>query len=315
VIRRSGAAGWGFWSQGRGLCLFLLVALFVALEIPGTGSSAVAGPQCGGTVTSSVVLTKNLTCSGDGLYVDASVTDVTLDLHGHSISGSGAGQGLIVLSSSTSPVVIKDGTVKNFRLGIAVDYTSATLDNLFIRDNGVGVFTLGGGPVLLSNSTISNNSSDGVEVSGQPGDFRMVNDRVTGNGGNGISAFTDSLRLLANSFIAHNGGNGAWLSATVATVGGNTFLGNGGVGLFISEDTCLYLSFYNVSDNVANQNGQGGMTASANPFTCDTPPPGTGNAAQNNDVFQCILIVCAKNPGQAKQQSVVLAPRLLHNHP
>jgi hypothetical protein len=117
--------------------------------------------------------------------------------------------------------------------------------------------------------------------------------------------------LISNSFIAHNGGDGAYLSATVATVGGNTFLGNAGLGLDIVEDACFYFPYYDVSDNFAVQNGAGGIGA----FAFDTPcpgPPGTGNAAQNNTGFQCILIVCAKNPGQAKQE---WEPAPLVRHP
>lgn len=317
MVRRSGRASWGFWSQGRGLCLFLLVALFVALEIPGAGNSAVAsGPQCGDTVTSSVVLTKNLTCSGDGLYVEAA-SNLTLDLQGHLIRGSGSGFGVYV-QPSQSDVVIEDGRVSNFGLGIEADNpgTSVTLDRLSITDNGFGVVTPFFEPdvsVVLSNSTVARNRGDGVFVGADGGDFRIVNDIIRGNGGDGINAFEDSLRLIADSFIVHNRGNGAELLRTVATVDGNTFLGNGGVGLTIFENSCSFFPFYNVSDNFAVRNAKGGMAA----YGLDTPcvgPPGSGNAARNNGVFQCILIVCAENPGQAKRQWDIADPRVLHSH-
>jgi hypothetical protein len=53
-----------------------------------------------------------------------------------------------------------------------------------------------------------------------------------------------------------------------------------------------------VSDNLARENAQGGMEASSFIGSNCDHVRGTANVAQNNGVFQCILIVCAKNPGQ-----------------
>src|SRR5262245_26190562 len=101
------------WKRGLGACLAVLIALFVALVLPGAGGSAVANsPQCGDTVTTDVVLTQDLVCPGDGLFVGTS-SSVTLDLNGHSIRGSGVGYGLFVLPS-TSAIVIEGGTIRNF---------------------------------------------------------------------------------------------------------------------------------------------------------------------------------------------------------
>jgi len=84
----------------------------------------------------------------------------------------------------------------------------------------------------------------------------------------------------------------------VSSVTNNVMLKNGGLGLSIRETVPGYIPHYVVSDNVADGNAMGGMSASAIP---DPPgrPAGTGNAAKNNGNFQCVLIVCAKNRGQA----------------
>lgn len=308
----------GLWSHGGVLGFFVVLALVVALLLPGASSSApLSELHCGDTVTTNVVLTRDFVCPGDGLYLQAS-SNITLDMHGHSIRGSGSGAGLSVLQSSAD-IVVENGTLSGFGEGVFIDdyYPTLTLDHLAITDNGVGVATIYAGLTMLSNSSILRSRGDGVVTYPDNGDFRMVNDHVENNGGNGISANEDSFRLLANSVIAHNAGIGLYLSQTVATVGGNTFRANGSTGLFISETSCsIYLPYYLVSNNVANENLGGGMAAYCPPDTGAASVPGSGNAAKNNSLFQCIVIVCAENPGPAnKAQSwLVAAPSITH-HP
>jgi hypothetical protein len=298
------------------------LAVFAAAAFAApAGSAPSADPQCGDVVASDVVLTSNLVCSGDGLII-AGFADVTLDLHGHSISGSGAGTGITISpslnenpsNSAAGHVTVQNGSVRGFDVGVRVEGNALVtpgdaavqLDQLFITGNGNGVVgavgTGGSGPdTAVTNSTIARNQSDGVLVALlRP--FRMINDQVRNNGGNGISAvIQDSLSLLQNSFVAHNGGSGAVLRDTVAAISGNTFLGNGGTGLSIRESVCAFFPLYLVSDNVADQNGAGGMSMAPTGMCspAPAPPSGSGNAAKNNAVFQCVLIVCAKNRGQA----------------
>jgi hypothetical protein len=290
--------------------LSLATILLTALVVTG-GSTASPTPECGAVLTSDVVLTESLVCAGDALTVAAGA-EVTLDLNGHAIVGSGSGTGITVNGPATNPVgeapghvTIQDGSVHGFTVGIRVlpngfnppGSASVQLERLFVRGNGTGVSGQGarGGPaVTLADSTIASNH-EGVVI-GFMGPIRMIDDRVRNNGGNGISAAEDSLRLLQDSFIAHNGGLGAELHNTVATISGNTFLGNGDTGLSISEELCSLVPFYGVSNNVANNNGGGGIRMTPLEASCSpAPPPGGGNAAKHNAVFQCVLIVCALN--------------------
>ena len=66
----------------------------------------------------------------------------------------------------------------------------------------------------------------------------------------------------------------------------------------IRETVPSFIPNYQVSDNVANKNDGGGMTASSFPEP-PGPPAGDGNSAKKNGNFQCVLIVCAKNRGHA----------------
>ena len=102
----------------------------------------------------------------------------------------------------------------------------------------------------------------------------------------------------------------AYINETVSTIANNRFLDNGGIGLFIIDLDCFYLSNYLVADNVADGNGDVGMFATAEGVP-GCQPAGSGNGAQHNGAVQCVLIVCAKNRGQAKQEWAVVDPRPL----
>ncbi len=310
-----------------------LVAVLVALALPaGSGASRFDSLQCGAVVTHNVTLTADMTCAGGyGLIVPGSV-DATVNLNGHTINGDGSllWSGILIAPDSdlgygnpqrSGHITIQNGTIRNFDLGVEIDAFSATLgvvhvDRVVLRENYVGA-GLGGnsqnvGDTSINNSTIANNRLNGVES--QFYRFGMSNDRVVNNGAAGIFAGEDSLGSLGDSFIAYNGGDGANLGDTVAWVVGNKFVANAGTGLAISESFCPFVPFYNVSDNVAEQNRGGGM--SFDPVGCPTPvyAPGGGNGAQHNDVFQCILIVCATKAALSSTATAVPDVSLLPVH-
>jgi hypothetical protein len=210
-------------------------------------------------------------------------------------------------------VTVENGSVRAFEHGVSIGpgfgsgIANVLLTGLFIRGNETGVVDccVGAAAVVLSDSTVSGNHANGVSVGFVSRRFRMINDTVTSNGGDGVLASEDSLSLLQDSFIGKNGGTGARLIDTVAVISGNTFDGNGGTGLSIVERFCPFFPFYAVSDNVADRNGGGGISMAPS-FPCDppvAPPPGSDNAAKHNAGFQCVLIVCAANRGQAKKTS------------
>ncbi|WP_354500609.1 right-handed parallel beta-helix repeat-containing protein [Mycetocola sp. 2940] len=81
-------------------------------------SPAAAAPvlTCGSTVTTDVTLTADLHCpSGDGLILGS---NVTLDLGGHSLTGSGSGVGVQTEFLSEGGNTIRNGTIENWGTGI-----------------------------------------------------------------------------------------------------------------------------------------------------------------------------------------------------
>jgi hypothetical protein len=97
--------------------------------------------HCGDTITASLVVNVDLHCTGPGLTIGAD--GVTLDLGGHTITGSG-GDGLGIAVLAPPPflvdITIRNGTIAEFGQGtfhsacIAAEANGLTLDNLQLQD-------------------------------------------------------------------------------------------------------------------------------------------------------------------------------------
>lgn len=124
-----------------------------------SGAAAAPNLSCGEVISASVTLTGNLHCDGTGLIVDAD-NDVTLDLGGHTVTGNGTGDG-IVLSSSDEPdftYTLENGRIAGFASGVLAGAVS-------VADvNGVTITA----------------SPTAVEFGAQLSDFSLANSRITG---------------------------------------------------------------------------------------------------------------------------------------
>ena len=151
---------------------------------------------------------------------------------------------------------------KVFRLDhCIVEYAT---DGIFWRTDS-GVLSAG-----VSNSTIQNNSGQGIYVYGDAGSkptFTISGSTITGNGGYGIYTYVqDAGTVLAGTITANavtgNGSNGIYLYANsygtnAMTVSGNRVSGNATYGIYAQNDqTYGYRSEYDVTDNeIYNNNG------------------------------------------------------------
>jgi len=110
------------------------VALVVAV-VPAVPASA-ATVKCGDTITTSVVLTKNLTCGGDGLIVGA--PGLTINLNGHTLKGSGVGAAISTINFDYQvpdlALTIKNGTVKGFNWGLHLGSNYVYGSNVYVTD-------------------------------------------------------------------------------------------------------------------------------------------------------------------------------------
>ncbi len=121
---------------GAAVPALLLGALAVS---PAAASSE---PTCGSTLTTDTVLTSDLNCpAGDGLVIGAS--GITLDLGGHTLSGSGGdsmGVADIGLAESITGVTIRNGTIADFGYGIYLEDTqNTTISHVRLINDAAGL--------------------------------------------------------------------------------------------------------------------------------------------------------------------------------
>ena len=278
------------------LRLKLALTVIAATIVAGSGAGAArsADVECGSVVTEDTTLTHDLTdCPGTGLIVAA--PDITLDLGGHTVSGTGNGFGIQV---RVGGVTVRNGTVTSFGSGI----------------DGEGDFRPGPSGVTISDLAITENAGAGIVLINVDG-WRIEDVAVLGNG-SGIFLSRARTITVTGSFVAHNAGAGIFSASSSDgnTFSGNRVLHNGGDGIFVSNSTTQILdnraSFNGgngialhdspgfpdvIADNVADGNAQLGITADFPGFD------GGGNAAKHNgDPRECVNVSCAKNPGQSE---------------
>ena len=110
----------------------LFLACLSLLLVP----AAATNDLCGATITASLKLDHDLTCSGNGFIVGAD--GIKIDLNGHTLIGPGSGVG-ISLSGRTN-VSIVAGTVLNFAFGVQmINSTDIVIKKNVFRQNAEGI--------------------------------------------------------------------------------------------------------------------------------------------------------------------------------
>lgn len=199
----------------------LAVATAVAgtLAVPATADAAVA---CGQAITRNTTLDHDLTCSGPGIFINAS--NVTLNLGGYTITGpvpdDAQFRNGITIGSNRSGVTVTNGTVRGFERGITINpgANDARLAGLALDANGLGLaaFTntitgvvperariagntisnttrfaamqLGGNNHRIEGNTVTNASSTGIRFFGHSNTLSM--NRITDAGASAIAIGT-----------------------------------------------------------------------------------------------------------------------------
>lgn len=173
------------------------------------------------TQSGSYYLTQNLSCTNHGIFV--STDNVTIDLMGFTLSGTGAvGYNGIYLSNSSN-VEIKNGTIRHFSRGI---WASPT-DESSIR---------------VINVRVESNTSDGILLHSTN---NLIKDStVTGNGGTGI--ITGKSSVVTGNTAYNNGGKGVD-AGSGCTITNNTASSNSGDGIYALD--CSTMTHNSSYDN------------------------------------------------------------------
>jgi len=255
---------------------------------------------CGTEITQDTTLAHNVVgCSGDGLVIAAD--NVTLDLAGHKISGSGAGDGVSVRGSGD---VVKNGKITGFDNGVRVGADGifggdTTLNNLTLVRNGDGVLGLhagggaGVGQVTVTDSRITDNSSNGLYFE-HSASATVIGNRIARNGRDGIGFLDTGGGLLQDNDIVANGRDGVHSNISVVRLIGNRASRNIGNGIYVFEDYSPNYPYW-FADNAANHNGELGIAFLLDPFPPNPAADGGGNTAKaNGDARECVGITCSR---------------------
>ena len=147
---------------------FLAAALAAATLLALSADQAFADHvQCGDVITQDTTLDSDLIdCPGDGIVIGAD--NITLDLNGHTIDGSGfspSSSNGVDDSGGFDNVAIENGTITDFRNGVVFrNVDASTVSRLDLHDALAGIeLTFSTGNVLDRNTFAAN--GNGVELS------------------------------------------------------------------------------------------------------------------------------------------------------
>jgi parallel beta-helix repeat protein len=287
----------------RGL---LGAAFMMSLLVVPAAPAAAAVLTCGTVVTTDVTLTSDLgPCTGDALIAGAD--DITIDLGGYTISGTGSGAGVRV--AQHSGVTVTKGTIQGFHTGVQLDEaTESVVSKLVLRGNIKGVDVAGSDGNLVEKNTILDSGGDAIRL-GLSADNVISKNALSGNVfGIGVADFSTG-NLVEKNVIRDTRAFGI---AVFSDSDSNRIEKNDvqrtlqGDGINVSGDSDLTSIVKNIANvnsddgidtdnpqttitsNVANNNGDLGIEAVAG--TTD----GGGNLASGNgNPAQCTGVSCS----------------------
>jgi hypothetical protein len=259
---------------GRAGMLLVLALVFAA-------PAAANHVQCGDVITTDTTLDSDLTCTGDGLSVEAD--GVTIDLAGHVIDGSGTARGIVDWIGNDT--VVHGGTIRDFQLGIDADGPDGLLvHDMLFQGNGSGVSCNYAGGCSVLDSTLRNNGV-GIRMNAPDGgsslrsfvqrnDLRgnsvglrlieylatVTDNRMEHNSSLGVQIDNNALVQMSRNHVASNGGDGITVSfLSHATISDNRIEGNAGNGVGVFGDHFFENTDATVTDNRIARNGSDGV--------------------------------------------------------
>lgn len=226
------------------LCVLLLIGLGPV------GPAHANHVGCGDIITTNTVLDSNVgPCTNGGLLVLSQ--NITLDLNGFSVlGGPSPGDGTGIRLFSVSGVTIKNGSVRNFDMGVAIEGGSAnTVTGITARDNiGSGTTNGGDGIAILSsqNNRIINNVAEnngglsgiGLYTQVDAAHPRSTTGVASGNLIQGNRVNNNIASRFGDLTTTDNDGIRVEPGSTGNFIIGNLVVGNGldGVVLFVGSD-------------------------------------------------------------------------------
>jgi parallel beta-helix repeat protein len=239
----------------------VLVVAALAAFLAAPGSASANHVQCGDTITQDTTLDGDLTCAGNGIGIYGS--NVTLNLNGHVIQGSGSGEGAFFDYTQEGPGVtppvtsrVVGGTIRGFGIAVSMDSPDIVqVHSVVIEQNGTGVYCHYIAQCTVEDSVLRHNDGALDLSAADSGDTSAAvrRNRISDNGA-GVGIFDYDFTLSDNR-IVRNGRYGIWMDYDAGgDVRHNVVAGNGGDGLLIT-----YMSHVTVGRNQIVRNGGNGV--------------------------------------------------------
>ena len=222
----------------------------------------IAAPGYVITNAGSYYLTGNLTSpAGNGITVQAD--DVSIDLNGFAMIGTGANNGILVSGTRTN-LLVSNGTIRNWTTGVnAVTGNSCRFERLRVERSLNGLS--GGTNAVVDHCQLFSCSSSGISVA----DGSLVQDCRAEKCGKGIEGGAHSIVLnciARGGTIAISAGDSSLIqncTAVQATLGISTFASPRIINCVVSDNGSTGVQFTyggTVKDCTIQNNGLGGIS-------------------------------------------------------
>lgn len=200
------------------------------------------------SASGSYYLTGDLTTADPNGGISMEANDITLDLMGYSLTGSGISAGVWMGYSPKSNIEVRNGTVRNFQAGVVAMFAShrnVRIIGLRVYGNTLGGVILEAQGCLVKDCTVSGNGEWGITC----GEASTVVDNVIHDNNYGIRA--GSGNTITGNTVTDN--NNVGISAdNVCTVAENTVVNTNGYGID-ANNLC------SVTNNMVGSNGKHGI--------------------------------------------------------
>jgi hypothetical protein len=238
-------------------------------------AAPIAIPGCPYTISVSgnYVVARNLKAAATCVTVAADT--VTIDLRGHTITGSGTGFGITDGGGFVQAVIIANGMIQNFDTGISFTGQSNAFFSYPLNITGMVVRnSTHDGIIIYGNSTVinsksDNNGADGINFSNpfRSSSAAIFATEANANQGNGIVG--NGPTFVTGSTASFNALSGMVLPG-LSQVADSQAVGNGGDGINLGVQTGN-----SVADSIAVRNGGSGIV-----LLC--PSNAVSNTVQDN---------------------------------
>jgi parallel beta-helix repeat protein len=265
----------------RKLSLGTLAAgvVLVSALLPATPAHAVT-VTCGKVINTSITVSNDLTnCLGNGLVIGAN--DITVNLNGKVIDGTGLGVG--IKNTGFANVTIRNGTVQEFDYGIVLNSgtTGNVVEQMTLSANEfAGVQLSQAHSNTIRNIKLLGQLNEAIQVIEGSSQNLLMNNTIRDSKGEGVLVLSSNGNRLEGNKIVRSSDQSLLVSGSQDnTIVGNSLLKSGDAGLTLENTSGSNL----ITGNIVKGSSDQGIWVTSTPgFTSAGSNLITGNTVNAN---------------------------------